>query len=184
VTLRQLRASFPCNPSGKRLRDPTKASPEVATPYFTNYSIDLLLRAGKIDEAVEIWRQAWGWMLDRGATTWWEVFDERWSNCHYWAGAPTWQMTRRILGVDPTLHEGRPVIRLAVHPGKLQRAEGRVSLPSAGWADVSWKRNKEGIACRIECDSPWTLLKQGQTVACAAGTTELSLGPAGPAFAL
>jgi hypothetical protein len=183
VTLRQLRASFPCTPSGKRLRDPTKASPEVATPYFTNYSIDLLLRAGKIDEAVEIWRQAWGWMLDGGATTWWEVFDERWSNCHYWAGAPTWQMTRRILGVDPTLHEGRPVIRLAVHPGKLQRAEGRVSIPGAGWADVSWKRNKEGIACRIECGSPWTLLRQGQAVACAAGTTELCLGPAGPAFA-
>jgi hypothetical protein len=75
------------------------------------------------------------------------------------------------------------VIRLAVHPGKLQRAEGRVAFPGAGWADVSWERNKEGIACRIECGSPWTLLKQGQAVACAAGTTELCLGPEGPTFA-
>ncbi|MEY3479280.1 MAG: hypothetical protein RIQ71_55 [Verrucomicrobiota bacterium] len=182
IALRQLRSSFPYNPDGKRLRDPTKASPEVATPYFTNYSVDLLLRAGKVDETLDIWRRAWGWMLDRGATTWWEVFDERWSNCHYWAGAPTWQMTRRILGVDPRLHEEGPAIRITVHPGALTHAEGRVAFPGAGWADVAWRREGNGISYKVSCPAEWRLLKDDTTVSRAAGTTELRLSEAGAAF--
>jgi hypothetical protein len=182
VTLRQLLSSFPCNPAGKRLRDPTQASPAIATPYFTNYSIDLLLRAGKVDEAIEIWRKAWGWMLDGGATTWWEVFDERWSRCHYWAGAPTWQMSRRILGADTGLHEGRPVIRIAVHPGSLKSAEGRVAFPGVGWADIAWERERDAIVYHVDSPAPWTLLQQGASVACAAGATELRLFAKGSAF--
>jgi hypothetical protein len=182
ITLKQLLNSFPCNPKGKRLRDPTQASSDAATPYFTNYSLDLLLRAGKVDETIDIWRRAWGWMLDRGATTWWEVFDERWSNCHYWAGAPTWQMTRRILGVDPTLHEGRPAIRIAVHPGSLPRAEGRVAFPGAGWADISWRREGDAIVYRVECPAEWKLLQGNRLVGQNAGVTELRLFSNGTAF--
>ena len=183
VTLRQLLSSFPCNPAGKRLRDPTQASPAVATPYFTNYSIDLLIRAGRVDEALKIWRTAWGWMLNGGAKTWWEVFDERWSHCHYWAGAPTWQMTRRILGADATLHEGRPVIRIAVHPGSLQRVAGRVAFPGAGFVDVNWQRENGGIVYQVTSEAPWTLLRGGMPVACEAGTTKLVLSASGVAFA-
>jgi alpha-L-rhamnosidase len=182
VTLQQLRSSFPCNPAGKRLRDPTQASPAVATPYFTNYSIDLLIRAGRVDEAIEIWRKAWGWMLDGGATTWWEVFDERWSRCHYWAGAPTWQMSRRILGADPALHDGRPVIRIAVHPGSLRRADGSALFPGAGLADISWRRENDAIVYQVTCPAPWTLWRNGAPVPCAAGTTELRLRADGCAF--
>ena len=182
ITLNQLRSSFPCHPEGKRLRDPTQASSDVATPYFTNYSIDLLLQAGMVDEAIEIWHKSWGWMLEIGAQTWFEVFDERWSQCHYWAGSPTWQMTRRILGADSTLHEGRPVIRLAVHPGKLQRAEGRVAFPTVGWADIGWRREGKTVIYRVDCPAPWTLLKASATIACQAGTTELRLSSNGIAF--
>lgn len=182
ATLRQLLSSFPCNPAAKRLRDPTQASQAVATPYFTNYSIDLLIRAGKVDEAIEIWRKAWGWMLDGGATTWWEVFDERWSRCHYWAGAPTWQMSRRIVGADATLHEGRPVIRIAVHPGNLKHAGGRVAFPGAGWAEIAWCREGDSIVYQIDCPAPWTLLQKGIPLACAAGITKLRLSAAGHAF--
>lgn len=175
LTVQQLHASFPFNPSGQRLRDPTKASSKIATPYFTAYSVDLLLRAGKTDEAMEIWRKSWGWMLSQGAKTWWEVFDERWSQCHYWAGAPTWQMTRRILGVDPTLHKGRPVIRLAVYPGNLRKAEGRVAFPAVGWADIHWRREKDCIVFQVISPEPWTLLRKGQLVSFPAGVTSLSL---------
>jgi hypothetical protein len=121
-------------------------------------------------------------MLDCGATTWWEVFDERWSQCHYWAGAPSWQMSRRILGADSALHEGSPVIRLAVHPGKLQRAEGRVAFPTAGWADIAWHFDGDSIVYRVDCPAPWMLLKDGAPLACQAGTTELRLSSNGIAF--
>ncbi|MFN6017307.1 MAG: hypothetical protein ACK49N_06995 [Verrucomicrobiota bacterium] len=182
VTLRQLLSSFPCNPAGKRLRDPTQASPAIATPYFTNFSIDLLIRAGRVDDAMQIWRKAWGWMLDGGATTWWEVFDERWSHCHYWAGAPSWQMSRRILGLDVTLHDGRPVIRIAVHPGSLQQAEGRVAFPGVGFADISWRREGESIVYQVQSQAPWLLLLQGEPVQCVAGVTKLRLSADGVAY--
>jgi hypothetical protein len=135
-----------------------------------------------VDEAIEIWRKSWGWMLEIDAQTWFEVFDERWSQCHYWAGAPTWQMTRRILGVDSALHEGRPVIRLAVHTGKLQRAEGRVFFPTVGWADIAWRREGKTLIYRVDCPAPWVLLKDGTPFACQAGTTELRLSSNGIAF--
>jgi hypothetical protein len=91
-------------------------------------------------------------------------------------------MTRRILGADSALHEGRPVIRLAVHPGKLQRAEGRVFFPTVGWADIAWRRKGETIIYRVDCPAPWALLKDGAPLACQAGTTELRLSSNGIAF--
>jgi hypothetical protein len=182
TTLRQLRSCFPYVRTAKRLRDPTQASADVVTPYFTNYSVDLLLRAGKVDETIDIWRKAWGWMLENGARTWWEVFDERWSQCHYWAGAPTWQMSRRILGADAALHEGRPVIRIAVYPGSLRQAAGRVAFPGADWADTTWHREGETIIYRVDCPSAWTLLRGDTAQPQPAGTTELRLSAAGRAF--
>lgn len=162
--------------------EPAVLAHVVATPYFTNFSIDLLIRAGRVDDAMQIWRKAWGWMLDGGATTWWEVFDERWSHCHYWAGAPTWQMSRRILGADVTLHDSRPVIRIAVHPGSLQHAAGRIAFPGVGFADISWRREGDGIVYQVESQARWLLLLQGEPVECVAGVTKLRLSADGIAY--
>lgn len=182
ATLRQLRSCFPYARTAKRLRDPTQASPDVATPYFTNYSVDLLLQSGKADEAMEIWRRSWGWMLEMGARTWFEVFDERWSQCHYWAGAPTWQMSRRLLGINPTLWNERPVIRIAVYPGKLQRAEGRLAFPGADWANIAWTRTPGGIQYLVDCPQAWHCLRDGQVVSYPAGPTNIFLTAKGAAF--
>ncbi|MFP3822224.1 hypothetical protein SB658_26385, partial [Bacillus sp. SIMBA_008] len=82
------------------------------TPYFTNYSIPVLLDAGLGETVRNLWREGWGWMLTSGATTWWEVFDDRWSRCHAWSGAPTWQLSRFTLGLRPTSVVEPPVIRV------------------------------------------------------------------------
>jgi hypothetical protein len=121
-------------------------------------------------------------MLEGGATTWWEGFDERWSHCHYWAGAPSWQMSRRILGADVTLHDGRPIIRIAVHPGSLQHAAGRVAFPGVGFADISWRREGDGIVYQVQSQAPWLLLLQGEPVECVAGATKLRLSAEGVAY--
>ena len=92
-------------------------------------------------------------------------------------------MTRRILGADATLHEGRPVIRIAVHPGSLQRVAGRVAFPGAGFVDVTWQRENGGIVYQVTSEAPWTLLRGGMPVECEAGTTELVLSASGVAFA-
>lgn len=89
-----LRRGFPINPDGARLRSPNDVDPGVLPPYFLSFSLPVLLDEGRGELAAEVWRTCWGWLLDQGATTWWEVFDDRWSQCHRWSGSPTWQLSR------------------------------------------------------------------------------------------
>jgi hypothetical protein len=91
-------------------------------------------------------------------------------------------MSRRILGIDPTLHEGQRAVRIAVYPGSLTRAEGRIPLPGSGWADVSWRRDDEGLLYNVNSAADWILLKSGATVACRAGNTEVRLSAKDCAF--
>ena len=65
----------------------------------------------------------------RGRTTWVEVFDTRWSHCHQWSGAPTWQLSRYVLGLDPRFDRAINSFDLILHPGSLQQANGRIPLP-------------------------------------------------------
>jgi hypothetical protein len=74
----------------------------------------VLIDSGDGISAADIWRTNWGWMLEKGATTWWEVFDDRWSHCHYWSGAPTWQLSRYGLGLHPQLDSGGSSVILRV----------------------------------------------------------------------
>lgn len=150
---RQLESGFPFNPHGSRLRDPTQVSPDVVTPYFTNYSVPLLLRAGLRGEVADLWRKGWGWMLDRGATTWWEVFDDRWSQCHYWSGSPTWQMSRHGLGLKPGLDAEGSFVSLDLNDLGLASASGRVPLPGGAWADIEWtRRGASSISYELTTD--------------------------------
>ena len=133
------------------------------TPYFTNFSLSgLFLRAGRGPSVATLWRQGWGWMLGRGATTWWEVFDDRWSHCHYWSGAPTWQMSRYGLGLHSALSdEGRPITSIMVNDLGLDNAHGRVHVPGAGWTEVSWTRVDDDLEYILECPEAISLARNG-----------------------
>jgi hypothetical protein len=86
-------------------------------------------------------------------------------------------------GADAALHEGRPVIRVAVYPGSLRQAAGRVAFPGADWADIAWHREGETIIYRVDCPAAWALLKGEAVHPQAAGITELRLTATGHAFA-
>lgn len=176
TALRHLKACFPFDARAPRLRDPTVASAAVATPYFTHFSIDVIIRAGRTDAALDLWRHGWGWMLSQGATTWWEVFDDRWSRCHYWSGSPTWQMTRRLLGISPVLRDGRAAVEFEVYPGSLQRASGAVPAPGVGLMHVQWVRQDDRrLKMQIDSPKPWRLAIGREVKPQGAGRTSLEL---------
>ncbi|HEY8790431.1 MAG TPA: hypothetical protein VIM10_15035 [Actinopolymorphaceae bacterium] len=128
-----LTASFPFDPDGVRHRDPSVRSPAIATPYFANVSLAALLRAGRGDFVAEYWRRCWGWMLDQGASTWWEVFDDLWSRCHLWSSAPTWQMSRYLLGLSPRFDRGAGQFDLApIALTDRPVVSGLIPLPDGG----------------------------------------------------
>lgn len=150
IVLKTVRRSFPFDPAGTRLRAPTRAVRNLVTPYFTNYSFRVLLENGHADEAIRYWREGWGWMRDQGAETWWEVFDDRWSHCHYWSGAPTWQLSRYLLGLRPVWDKGLPGYELKISPSSLRRASGRIGLRPGQAADIAWTGDGERIHYELE----------------------------------
>jgi len=85
----------------RRLRDcPAALTP--AGPYLYHYAVEAIIACGMSAEAAALLRDYWGGMLDRGATTFWEVFDPHDaalspygnpllnSHCHAWSCTPTY----------------------------------------------------------------------------------------------
>ena len=163
IITESIRAGFPYNRSAKRLRDPLKFVEGVITPYFSNYSMSVLISAGHGEKATDFWLKNWGWMLEKGATTWWEVFDDRWSHCHYWSGAPTWQLSRFGLGLHPQLDREGSSVEIRVNDFGLPSMKGRIHIPIAGWVDVEWEhKNIDEITYTIECAEDFTILTKGK----------------------
>jgi hypothetical protein len=125
--------------------------------------MSVLINAGYGEQATDFWLTNWGWMLEKGATTWWEVFDDRWSHCHYWSGAPTWQLSRFGLGLHPKLNLDGSSIELRVSDFGLPTMKGRIHIPIAGWVDVEWEhKSPDEIVYRISTSNEFTLIVKGE----------------------
>ena len=86
---------------------------------------------------VDATRRAYGKMLERGATTWWEQFGGYASLCHAWSSAPTSDLSYHLLGVRPTA-PGFAELRIEPQPADLTWAKGIVPTPR-GDVSVNWK---------------------------------------------
>jgi hypothetical protein len=85
-------------------------------------------------------------MLARGATTLWESFEPTASLCHGFSASPTYQLSRRILGVSPAL-PGFEKVAVAPDLVDLEYAEGIVPTRS-GDVHVRLERDGEGFVAR------------------------------------
>lgn len=75
-------------------------------PYLYHHVVDALFTCGLKDEAINILKKYWGGMIDKGATTFWEVYDpddDRLSPykdhhlnsyCHAWSCTPAYFIRR------------------------------------------------------------------------------------------
>lgn len=91
--------------------------PQITTPYFKFFELDALGKLGDLDAIWETLHSYWGGMLERGAVTFWELFDPRQegkaqygmygdpfgkSLCHAWGASPIYLLGKYFLGVRPT----------------------------------------------------------------------------------
>lgn len=151
-------ACFPNDPSAPRLSDPGANNPQLITPYFAHYAMPQLIERGEMDFVLAQYRHCWGWSLGDGRTTWLEVFDTRWSHCHQWAGCPTWQLSRYILGLNPRYDLGLHHYDLRIEAGSLSHAAGRVPLPgNSDSIEVSWRRSDKSLRYELRSPVPLTL---------------------------
>jgi alpha-L-rhamnosidase len=155
---RHINTCFPLDVSAPRLSGPDTTSTRLFTPYFAHFTMPELIKRGEMDYVLDVYRKAWGWALEDGRTTWLEVFDTRWSHCHQWAGCPTWQLSRFVLGLDPRFDRAPLNYALSVQPGSLRSAKGAIPLPNQqGVIKVHWTRNPGGIEYELQTPVPIVL---------------------------
>jgi alpha-L-rhamnosidase len=107
--------------------------------YAMNWVFAGLGQAGRVEDALDLIRLFFGYMLEAGATTWWERFDAdqyySQSLSHGWGSSPTWFLSTYVLGVQRT---GPNTWEL--NPGFESVNEVRGSLPlQDGVLEVLWK---------------------------------------------
>jgi hypothetical protein len=142
AVLDHLDGCFPLDPAGPRLSSHLVTGSRFITPYFLHFSLVELARRGRGAEVLERVEAMYGWLLDQGATTWWENFDPRWSRCHQWSGTPTWLLSRLLLGVEVEPDGG---LRVGLFPCGRTAASGTMPLPGGGVLEVRWERAGDGV---------------------------------------
>jgi hypothetical protein len=146
---------FPNDTTAPRLSNPDVNNSRLITPYFGHYAMPVLIEHGQMNFVLNQYRKCWGWMLEDDRTTWLEVFDVRWSHCHQWAGCPTWQMSRYLLGLQPRYDFGEKHFAFVLNPGSLKNSLGSMPISSgAGVIKVKWTREADGLHYHLETPVP------------------------------
>ena len=141
---------FPNDALAPRLSDPAAANPRLISPYFAHYAMPPLVERGEMDFVIGQYRKCWGWALEDGRSTWLEVFDTRWSHCHQWAGCPTWQLSRYVLGLQPRYDLGDRHFVLRLIPGSLKEASGCIPLSGTNKTiAMHWTRSAAGLHYKL-----------------------------------
>lgn len=113
----------------------------VTGTYGFAWILQALGENGRIDEALELIRVFYGYMVSNGATTWWEWLesDQHYSNSlsHGWSGSPTWFLSSYVLGGKRTGVDTWEVRIPAM--SSLQRVSGKFPLDDE-LVEVSWSR--------------------------------------------
>ena len=149
---------FPNRADAPRLSDPAANNPQLITPYFGHFALPELIEHGDMDFVLGQYRTCWGWSLGTDRTTWLEVFDTRWSHSHQWAGCPTWQLSRYLLGLQPRHDLGAMNFNLALATGSLPRVSGSHPIPNSDQrVNVSWTKDAAALHYKIETPLPLTL---------------------------
>ena len=147
----------------------------ITTPFHGLFVTEAAFQYGEDRRALDFIRRYWGSMLERGATTWWEHYEEALpkglraemgaSLCHGWSAGPTYSLPAHVLGVQP-LEPGFAVVLVEPRPGDLAWAAGEVPTPH-GPVGVRWTCNADAFrmnlrlptTCRARVSLPWAGLR-------------------------
>lgn len=128
----------------------------ITTPYMRFYELEALCAVGEQKYVMKEMKDYWGGMLNAGATTFWELYDQNEkgteqyamygrpfgkSLCHAWGASPIYLLGKYYLGVKP-IKPGYEEYVIEPNLGGLEWMEGKVPTPRG---DVSIKVMKNKI---------------------------------------
>ena len=138
-------AARPIAPFGEKL-DPENGV-VVANTFYAHFVYEALCKHGRLKDALRMMRERFGPMLARGATTLWESFEPSASLCHGFSASPTYQLSRRVLGVLPS-QPGFTAVEFAPDLADLEFASG-VFPTQQGDIAVELTRIDAGFMARL-----------------------------------
>jgi hypothetical protein len=164
--------------SRSQIHSPPDDFVKAGSPFFEFFLLEAYQQEGRSQAFIDTIRRDWGWMLDHGATTFWEMWSVAGgrltrSHCHGWSAAPTFFLSTYVLGVQPT-SIGFAATLIAPHLGDLRWCRGRVPTPY-GDIEVQWENADgqpfalrvhapEGIELRVQLPRAGTATINGRVV--------------------
>ena len=126
------------------LHAPPEGFVRAGSPFFEFFLLEAYQQEGRDQDFLDTIRRDWGFMVDQGATTFWELWSCRGerltrSHCHGWSAAPTFFLSTHVLGVRPGGPGFAPIV-VEPHPGDLAWCHGVVPTP-AGDVEVQWEND-------------------------------------------
>lgn len=124
----------------------------MANTFYSHFVSEALARHGRRDVALANIRDRFGPMIEAGSTTLWEATTPWASLCHGFSAAPTWFLSRHVLGVAPA-EPG--FARIVVSPDllDLDHAEGVVPAGDRD-VEVALRRTPRGFDAVIRGAGP------------------------------
>lgn len=126
----------------------------AGSPFMLFFNCEVLARQGRFAELLEITRDRWGDMLDKGATTTWETFSNylpggTWTRswCHAWSAAPAYFLSAYVLGIRP-LEPGYKRALIDPQLCDLAWVQGAVPTPH-GEIDLLAEQRENGLVLRV-----------------------------------
>lgn len=121
--------------------------PEITTPFFASFLLEVLYSADLHPEALDIIRRKWGMMVEAGSGTTWERFDRDGSLCHGSSVSPARDLIAEYVGIKPILGSHR--FSVAPHTGGLKWAKGSVNTKS-GPLTVEWRTGRDYLVIHVD----------------------------------
>jgi len=161
------------------LHDPPEGFVRAGSPFFEFFLLEAYQQEGRDQQFIDTIRRDWGFMVDMGASTFWEMWSGRGgrltrSHCHGWSAAPTFFLSTWVLGVRPDGPGFSPCV-IDPHPGNLAWCRGRVPTP-VGDVEVQWENEPDepfvlrvnapvGVKLDIRLPRNGTVMVNGKEVA-------------------
>lgn len=128
------------------LHNPPEGFVRAGSPFFEFFLLEAYQSEGREQAFLDTIRRDWGFMVDMGANTFWEMWSMRGerltrSHCHGWSAAPTYFLSSYVVGVRPGGPGYAPVI-VEPHPADLKWLRATVPTPH-GDVRVQWENEPE-----------------------------------------
>ena len=114
-------------------------------------------------------------MIDIGLSTFAETPEPTRSDCHAWSSSPNYDLLATVCGIEPA-EPGFASVRIAPHPGRLNRIRGVVPHPQ-GLIIVELERDGRHIRGRVELPGTLdgTFVWNGKTVRLRPGINKIGI---------